>query len=958
MPGTISSQSAPGPHKQLASEAEAWVQSTLASLTLEEKIGQLVLAACYGGFLPEDSPAFRNLATLVERRHIGGLMIATRPGALGIERSHVFPTAALVNSLQQRARIPLLVAGDFERGTAMRLEEGTSFPHAMAVAATGRPEDAYTMGRITALEGRACGVPWIYAPVVDVNSNPANPIINIRSFGETPEQIAPFAAAFIRGVQENGGLATAKHFPGHGDTDLDSHLGLPLVRAGRARLEKTELPPFRQAIQAGVGAVMTGHLAVPALEPEAGLPATVSRNIITCALRQQLGFDGLVVSDSLDMAGVAGRFPAGEAAVRAILAGSDLVLALPDAEPALFGLRQAAESGRLPLSVIDRAAGRVLRAKAWLGLHQNRLAALERLPQIFGVVGHEQAAQDIAGRGVTLLRDAAHILPLDPCRPRRALLVAIAGDPDGMPAESFETDLRPRLDSLDVWRFDTRYHPVPKSLPLPSRGCFDLLIIALLVRVTDRKGTLGLPPEQIALVRRLLACKTPALLVCFGNPYLLAQFPKAKTWLAVFSNAEVAQRAASRAIFGQTPIGGRIPVTIPGVLKRGSGIDIPANPMRLAESTELKAQLAPAYAVLERAVALGAFPGGVLAVGRRGAVAIQPAGRQTYQASSPLVTPQTIYDAASLTKPVVTATVAAMLVESGQLELDAPVSRFLPEWACGPRPAWRAQVSVRHLLAHASGLPAYREYFRTAGHQKSVLAQALAEHLEARPGSRTLYSDVGYILLGEILARLAGKPLNEVAREKLFAPLEMNRTFFNPPPEIRAEIAPTEQDDAFRNRLVHGEVHDENAWCMGGVAGHAGMFSSAADLASFCQMLLNGGQYAHRRLLRRLTIQQFTAPDPAAGGRRALGWDVPAAPSSSGRYFSRRSFGHLGYTGTSLWIDPEKELFVVLLTNRVHPTRKNEKIRDVRPALHDAVIEALELVPARRGSRLRGNGQS
>jgi beta-glucosidase-like glycosyl hydrolase/CubicO group peptidase (beta-lactamase class C family) len=834
------------------------------------------------------------------------------------------------------------VGADFERGTAMRLQEGTSFPEAMAVAATGHAEDAYLMGRITALEARACGVPWIFAPVCDVNSNPANPIINIRSFGENPERVAACATAFLRGVEESGALATAKHFPGHGDTDIDSHMSLPTVSADRARLDKVELAPFREAIQAGVSSVMTGHLAVPALEPEANLPATLSRRIVTGVLREEMGFAGLVVTDDLDMGGVTAQYSPGEVAVRSILAGSDVLLSPPQPDAALAALREAAESGRLPAARVDDAVLRILRAKARLGLHQSKTVDLEALAASFARPEYARAAQQIADRGVTLLRDQAKLLPLDATKHLRALLVAVAGDPDRMPAEALENELRRHVDDLQTARCDTRYSPA-EALKLPAAESYDVMIVALVARYADRKGSVSLPAGQVAAVRGLLASGKPVVVVCIGNPYLIGQFPEAGTWLAVFGVSDVAQRAAGRALFGETAIGGKIPVSVPGVAAAGSGIDVAANPMKLAASAEMGAKLAPAYALLDRAVADGAFPGGVLAVGLGNQLAVRGFGKQSYDAGAPAVTTDTIYDVASLTKPVVTATLAAMLVESGQLDLAAPVGRYLREWNAASDAEGRAGVTVRHLLTHSSGLPAYREYFRTAKTRHDLLMRALAEPLENAPGAKSEYSDVGFILLGEILERLTGLPLDRAAHERIFAPLGMDSSMFNPPAALRARIAPTENDLELRKRLVHGEVHDENCWVMGGVSGHAGLFSTAGDLAIFCQMMLNGGVYAHRRVLKRVTVAQFTTVDPLSHGAHTLGWAVPTPPSTSGKYFSPRSYGHLGYTGTSIWADPDKALFVVLLTNRVHPTRKNEQIKQVRPALHDAVVEALGL---------------
>src|SRR6202045_4474786 len=407
--------------KKLSPESDRWVGQTLKKMTLDEKIGQLFAVWCYGSFLSTESLDYKDLLRDVEEKHIGSFAIQTQGSPLGIERSQVYPTAVLINTLQSHAKVPLLMAADFERGTSMRIDEGASFPHAMAVAATGRPEDAYTMGKITALEAKAAGVPWIFAPDADVNSNPGNPIINTRSFGEDPARVSEFVAAFVRGVEENGGLATAKHFPGHGDTSTDSHLDLPTVTSDRAHLDRVELAPFRAAIAAGTSTIMTGHLAVPALDPDPDVPATMSPKITTDLLRRQMGFEGLVVTDALDMGGVTVRYPPGEVAVRSILAGADVLLVPPVLDAALKAVRDAVPSGRIPMARLDEGVTRVLTAKAKLGLNKSKLVDLDALAGGFDPPETGGAAQDIAERGVTVLRDDQHILPLDSAKPRRVL---------------------------------------------------------------------------------------------------------------------------------------------------------------------------------------------------------------------------------------------------------------------------------------------------------------------------------------------------------------------------------------------------------------------------------------------------------------------------------------------------------------------------------------------------------
>src|ERR1700719_541702 len=573
---------APKPAK-LSAEGERWVSQTLKSLSLDEKIGQLFAVWAYGSFPSTESQDYKELLREVEEKHIGSFAIQTQGSPLGIERSQVYPTAVLVNTLQNHAKVPLLIAADFERGTSMRIDEGASFPHAMAVAATGRPEDAYTVGKITALEAKAAGVPWVFAPDADVDSNPANPIINTRSFGEDPARVSESVTAFVRGVEENGGLATAKHFPGHGDTSTDSHLDLPTVTSDRAHLDSVELAPFRAAIAAGTSTIMTGHLAVPALEPDPDVPATMSPRITTDLLRGQMGFEGLVVTDALDMGGVTVRYPPGEVAVRSILAGADVLLVPPVLDAAMQAVHEAVASGRIPMARLDEAVTRVLRAKAKLGLNKSKLVNLDALARNFDRPEYARAALDIADRGITLLRDDQHILPLDATKPSRVLLVAVSGDSDPYPGGNLENEIRWRVDSLMTVRMDTRFVRA-ETVKLPSPDTYDVAIAAVYVRVTDRKGSVGLPEDEAALVDRLLSAGKPVVVAGFGSPYLAENFAAAKTYIAAFGTGDVAQRAMGRALFGQTAVGGRLPGNIPGVAAIGEGLSLAANPMELREA--------------------------------------------------------------------------------------------------------------------------------------------------------------------------------------------------------------------------------------------------------------------------------------------------------------------------------------------------------------------------------------
>ena len=931
--------------RRLTPRASAWVEATLRKMSVDEKLGQVLFATYHGSFTSTDAAAYAAMLHCVNDLHVGGFINITQGSPLGIVKSQAYPTAVLTNQLQAKSKVPLLVGADFERGTAMRLDEGTSFPTAMALAAAGNPRDAYTMGKVTALEARAVGIHWVYAPDADVNNNPGNPIINTRSFGEDPARVAEFVKEFVRGVEENGALATAKHFPGHGDTASDSHIDLPVIQADRLRLERLELVPFRAAIAAGASSIMTGHLSVPALEPDPDTPATLSARILTDLLRHELHFEGLVVTDAMDMGGITVRYAPGEAAVRAFEAGADALLMPPVPDAAFEGLQGAVRSGRISGARLDASVRRILQAKARLGLEENRVVDVNAINQKFGHVAWQSEAQDISDRGVTLLRDAAHRLPLDGTQPARALLLAFYADPEPYPAEDLERELRSRFDALTTLRADTRFVKAD-LLKLPAPDSYDVAILALFVRVSDRKGNVDVPAEQAALAEQVFKTGKPVITVGLGSPYLIERFPQADTWLGAFGISDVAQISVARALFGQIPVRGHLPVTIPGVdMKLGFGLEVPENPMTL-QPTDARgeAQLQPAFQVIERAIADKAFPGATVAVGYRGKLSVHAFGDLSYAADSAAVDTRTMYDIASLTKVVATTTLVAKLAEGDfpvPLDLDARVARYLPEWTSGPQPEWRQRATVRHLLTHTSGLPAFKEYWRTSKNKQDTLTKIFREPLEYEPGTREIYSDLGIILLAEIVERLTGRTLDDLTKTYITTPLAIKDTMFRPPKTLWPRIAPTEIDNNLRHRLVQGEVHDENAFAMGGVSGHAGLFSTAPDLAAFCQMLLNGGVYAHHRILRRATVAQFTTPQHLSSGTRTLGWAVPTEGGSSGHYFSAHSFGHTGFTGTSIWIDSDRELFVVLLTNRVYSTRENQKIAQLRPAFHDAVMQAL-----------------
>lgn len=916
-----------------------WVLSTLNRLSLEARLGQLIMPAIRGIHLNESGAEYRQLQHQVQQLRVGGFILF---------EGDIYGSAVLIDRLQSQTSVPLLIGSDFERGAAFRVRNTVSLPWNMAVGATRSEQWAYRQGRITAREARALGVNWIFAPVVDVNNNPDNPVINIRSYGEDPQAVGRLGAAFVAGAQQARVLATAKHFPGHGDTEVDSHLELPVIPVRRSRLERVEWVPFKEAIRGGVMAVMTAHVAVPALEKDPGRPATLSAAVLEQVLRNELGFGGLIVSDSMRMKGLTRGFWSGEAAVQALEAGVDVLLDPPDAQVVLGALLAAVKTGRLSEARVNRSVERVLQAKARLGLIRRKPMDLQRLARRINAPALHRQAQQLADASVTLVKDDPSQAPLDVRRIRSAHLLILSAKPSPGAAADLEGQLGTRLDSLEVNRLSPEAAPSLLDRVKDGAGKADLCVVALHVPLVTGTGRLGLPARLADWLKGLVRLKPTALLISLGDPYLIRQLSFFPTCLCTYSHVSTSQRAAVKALFGEIPLAGRLPVSIPGVAAADTGLRREALPMVLEKvrpdasnpsRRDIRALRTRLQQRVRRFIGLQAFPGASLAVGYREKLLVcRGYGRLDYTSTSPPANPHTVYDLASLTKVLCTTTLAMQACERGVIDLEDRLGRYFPEFRSGGK----QQVALKHLLAHSSGLPAHVPLYAQTGRKDNILQRILETPLEHQPGRRSAYSDLGFILLGAVLERACGDSLDNLARERIFQPLGIRRTCFRPPSAWKPRIAPTEIDP-WRKRLLRGEVHDENASAMGGVAGHAGLFGTAADLAVFCQALLNGGVYHHRRIVKRSTLEAFTRRQAQpTQSSRALGWDTPSPDSSAGSRLSPQSYGHTGFTGTSLWIDPRRRLFVVFLTNRVHPSRENSAIQPARRQLADTVAEAVD----------------
>ncbi|MFL6436166.1 MAG: glycoside hydrolase family 3 protein [Terriglobales bacterium] len=605
---------------QLTSDGNKWAEKTLKKMSLEEKIGQMIQIRAYADFLNVESDEYRQVSDAIKKYHLGSIILTVRISDGLLVKDLPYEAAAITNLFQKESKLPLLVAADFERGLSMRLNETPAFPHAMAFGATFNPEFEQKFAEITAQESRAIGVHWNFYPVADVNINPKNPIINTRSFGEDPQQVAGMVAAYVKGSREYGLLSTAKHFPGHGDTATDSHLGVAMVPGDIARLDSVELPPFERAIEAGVDSVMVAHVTIPALEPDTDKVATTSHKIVTDLLKDKFHFQGLIVTDALEMHGLTrlypenGPNPAGRAAVDAVKAGNDMVLLPSDLDGAFNGLLQAVRSKDISQQQIDASVLKILRAKASLGLHKARLVDLEQVSRIVSRPESLDFAQQVADAAVTLVRDNGRALPFPSAQTKmpetssegtayRAsgtrwpiVAVVITDDVRSEYGRVFELELRHRARNAKIYFVDAAIAASLTPEILDSIKQAQKVVVAAYVAPTAAKQTIvngqltnsvGLADATGNLMQQVLqAAGDKTAVIAMGNPYLALNFPGVTTYICTYSNAPTSERSAVKLLFGEMQVKGKLPVSLPGIADRGFGLELRPEEMRVASGAQ------------------------------------------------------------------------------------------------------------------------------------------------------------------------------------------------------------------------------------------------------------------------------------------------------------------------------------------------------------------------------------
>ena len=941
-----------------------WVDSVFQTLTPDERIAQLIMVAAYSN---RDRLFEDTISTLIQEHKIGGLVFF-QGGPVRQSR--------LLNRYQADSKVPLLVAMDAEWGVGMRLDSAIRFPYQMALGAL--PDDTliYEMGAEIARQFKRLGMHVNFAPVVDVNNNPNNPVISFRSFGENKYNVTRKALAYMQGLQDNHILANAKHFPGHGDTDADSHYALPLISHQRSRLDDIELYPFRELIKKGLGSIMIAHLSIPALDTTKNLPSTLSKAIVTDLLREELGFEGLIFTDAMNMKGVTDFFPAGEADMRAIVAGNDVLEFTKDVPKAIALIREAIDKGEITQEEIDARCRKMLALKKWVGLDRYQPVDLHHLTVDLNNPTAQFINRSLVEGSVTLLRNNQHLLPLQHLENRRIATLAIGTtsqtDFQRMVMNYAQADpfyLPPDSRIEDLYEMKNKLKP------------YDLVLTSFHQMGLRPANHFGITPEMVVLVRDLVEAKK-AIVSVFGNAYSLDAIPgleKAPALIMAYQESKNTQELAAQLIFGGVGSEGKLPVTASANFKAQAGLQTSGGSRfayTMPEALGLDSRIfARIDTIAQEAIAQQAVPGCQVLVAKGGKVIFQKSyGFHTYDNQIP-VTNQDLYDLASVTKVSASLLALMRLQDEGKFDVNKPLGEYLPEF----RKSNKADLTFRELLTHQARLKSWIPFWKSTVRKNGSfrwftfkdkpsrrfpvkVADSLYLHrhyikriykeiknspLNEKPGY--VYSDLSFYLYPLIVQRLTGQDFETYLQETFYQPLGANSLTFNPGARYPlSRIVPTEYDSLYRKQLLHGFVHDEGASMLGGVSGHAGLFGNANDLAKLMQMYLQKGTFEGKRYISEATMNEFTRCQFCPqGNRRALGFDRPVSPASANSNAavdaSPESFGHSGFTGTFAWVDPAHDLVYVFLSNRVYPTRNNSKLSDlnIRTRIHQVVYDAI-----------------
>ncbi|MGZ5218935.1 MAG: glycoside hydrolase family 3 N-terminal domain-containing protein [Chitinophagaceae bacterium] len=932
--------------------ANGWVDSVFKSLSKEERIAQLMVVRAHSNLGPDH---IAKVANDIQKYNIGALCFFQ--GGPGRQ-------ANLTNAYQSMAKTPLMITIDGEWGLGMRLDSVIKFPYQLTLGALKEDEIVYKMGLAVGEQCKRIGVHVNYAPVVDINNNPKNPVIGYRSFGEDKNKVTQLALAYMKGMQDAGIMACAKHFPGHGDVDVDSHYDLPVISKSLAQLDEMELFPFKALFAAGVGSVMTAHLSVPSIDNTTNKATSISKNAVTGLLKEKLGYNGLTFTDALEMKGVAKYFPGGTIAVEALIAGNDMLCLPENVGETIDGVKKAIKAKRLTWDDINHKVRKVLLAKYKLGL--NRLEPIPTENLLEDLNAKTNAIRyEVAKNTLTVLRNESNAFPIS--GKRKVAYVGIGVSELNAFGKSLVEDL-----DADTYFLTYKDEDPERIFTAVKDGGYQSVVIGIHNYNLRPANNYTISEAAIKLVKELQSFNAATFV--FGNVLAVSNFCEVTNLIACYQDDDITQQAAAELLQSKIVSMGKLPVSVCN-FKFGDGIV--HGGIKPARANVGKDKLSAIDSIANDAIAKKAFPGCVVMAVHDGKIIYNKAfGTYEYE-QSPAMNVESIFDLASVTKISATTVAIMKLYEEGKIDLEKRLGNYLPV----VRGTNKAALRIDDILMHQAGLVPFIAFYKETidsatgipfpthysplptplysirvaeklylrnDWEDTLMSRILASPVGSM--NKYVYSDNDFIFLGKIVEELSGMPLNEYVEKTFYRKMGMRTTGFKPRKEFAVDkIVPTEAEPHFRRQLIRGDVHDEGASLFGGVAGHAGLFSDAYDLAMLYQMLLNDGVFNGERYFKPETIKLFTGYHSNVS-RRGLGFDKPEKdnakrdepyPSLSA---SPQTFGHTGFTGTCVWVDPKVNLIYIFLSNRVYPSRNSPGLSqlNVRPKIHEVIYDAIK----------------
>ena len=934
--------------------AKHWVDSVYKSLTKEERIAQLMVVRAHSNLGKEH---VEELTKIIQKYNVGGLCFF---------QGGPVREALLTNYYQQIAKTPLMVCIDGEWGLGMRLDSVINFPRQLMLGAMQDSNIVYAFGKAVAKQCKRLGIQVNYAPVTDINNNPENPVINDRSFGEDKYKVSSFATAYMHGLQDENIMACAKHFPGHGDVAVDSHLDLPVINKSRAALDSLELVPFRRIINEGVASVMNAHLYIPAIDTTANRATSLSYKNVTGILKDELGFKGIAVTDGLEMKGITKFYPAGEASVQSLIAGNDMLCLPGDIEGSIQKTMLALKHKLINKKDFKQRVKKILLAKYNLGL--NHYIPIDT-NHITEDINSQTATINelIANNAITLIRQNKDaILPLR--KEDKIAYIAIGISADNAITKYLKTSV-----AADVYFINSNVDTTQLDQLVSKLDSIHYTMYVVGVHHYSRRpaNNFDISNSNLQAIKTF-SKKTNAITLAFGNPYFIRNFYTAPNLLACYEDDSITQTVAAEMLMGYIHPKGTLPVSVNDTLKAGTGIVSTLIPNAAKELATIGLD-----SIIKKAIDAKAFPGCELLVTYKGKLVLNKAYGFTDYEHHEAVDTKMVYDLASVTKVAATTLAIMKLYDEGRINLDAPLANYLPVTSNTNK----GSLLIKDILLHQAGMvpfiPFYKAVIDTATGNplpgyftgsadklhcilvannmwlRNDMEEQIKQKILASPlpnKGKYVYSDNDFILLGKVVENITGQTLDAYLNHAFYLPMQLNSIAYHPTERFYINtIVPTENDNWFRKQFLHGFVDDEGAAMMGGVAGHAGLFSDAKDLAAIFQMLINKGAWNGKQYIKPSTVELFTQYN-SKRSRRGFGFDKPEKDNAVRKepypcaYASPQTFGHTGFTGTCVWADPGNELVFVFLSNRVNPDRKNNQLSalNVRSALLEEVYKSLK----------------